>query len=165
MKYYVIYSFDCATENTKNAEDLSEKWKKIFEQTEDDDSYDLAYLGDIWAEEGNGFHRKYCGELTKEQLKEFIWDMGLYYDCETMGSLTLEYGHLPAFSMRADNMFSDFIDCCYVSPLIENPLSQVFEGPEEFDELPSDLRDILVDQVSERMCRNFERIQSVFQAS
>jgi len=59
--------------------------------------------------------------LTKEQFTRFVEQLGLYAeDIETMGSLTLEYGRLPAISFNYETYYgNEPILNAYVTPFPE----------------------------------------------
>jgi hypothetical protein len=99
MRFYVIYSFDL----TKNVsvKEYQPPFLKKWDLTEGDEQYEFSYLGDSFKK---GKHRKYVGELNKEEFTEFVNKTGLTYeDVETMGSIT-DRGWLPAFSFHGDSM-------------------------------------------------------------
>lgn len=65
-------------------------------------------------------HRKYVGLLTAKKLEEFLDSINsIVGTCDTMGSITLEYGWLPAVSFETEN--SECWECIYVSPVIPFP--------------------------------------------
>jgi hypothetical protein len=93
---------------------------KRWNLTEGDECYEHDYDG---PEYKNGKHRKYTAELSKDQFKRFIDDTGLIMqDIETLGSLTVEYGHLPAFSFDGDRYdYPELIwQNAYVTPFPEH---------------------------------------------
>lgn len=130
-RVYIIYSADILgvpseIEEMSPVKRLPEQ-ADAWDQTEGDEQYDFGYLGDEDrvsyypfgyldreglepAEEGQpcgeGLHRKWVGDLSREQWLAFadafcidLDDNELPRDYEpTMGSIT-EYGHLPAISV------------------------------------------------------------------
>jgi hypothetical protein len=101
-----------------------------FTQTEGDEQYDFGYLAAEGAssrylpyepdfdeeERGEGQHRKWVGELSREDWRIFAdayqidldpaTDLPLRYE-ETMGSIT-QYGHLEAISVDNREGWNDF---------------------------------------------------------
>lgn len=59
--------------------------------------------------------RKYCATLTPDQLIEFMKETEFTDTCQTMGSLTLEYGMLPAISFEYYDY--NYSVNAYVSPV------------------------------------------------
>lgn len=57
--------------------------------------------------------------LTPEQLMQLISDRCLYFSSETMGSLTVEYGWLPAKSYESETDWYNNRTNAYISPLFE----------------------------------------------
>lgn len=133
------YSGDAASERARIA--------AKFTETEDDDEYQFGYLGEETgnvtyfpfgykdaeghelAEEGepsgDGLHRKWVGELTADEWQVFAeaYCIDLTDDgqperyTDTMGSLTLEYGHIAAVAVEnTEGWNSNVIDSTmYVS--------------------------------------------------
>ncbi len=65
--------------------------------------------------EGYG-HRKWTAELNREDFDAFLDQSGLYAeDIETMGSLTIEHGWLPAISFNDEEAYAN----AYVTPFPE----------------------------------------------
>jgi hypothetical protein len=115
MKFYIIYSFDC--KRNISVERFKPPFIRKWDLTEGDEQYEYDYLDGDYK---NGKHRKYTAELNKEQFKQFVDDCCLYMeDVETMGSLTIEYGHLPAFSFNGENEFAIW-QKAYVTPFPEH---------------------------------------------
>lgn len=107
LEFFVIYSFDinleCKVDNYKpNNKTL--KHMNLTETKPDD--------YEIWKHK----HRKYVGMLSKQEFKDLCWEQGMETEsCETMGSLTFEFGLLPAISMSySDDRTSMNI---YVTPM------------------------------------------------
>jgi hypothetical protein len=46
---------------------------------------------------------KFVGDLDEKDLLAWFEDEFFYYNCDTMGSITTEYGHLPAHNYIADH--------------------------------------------------------------
>ena len=98
----------------------------LWDQTEDDSSYEYGYLEGCWEE---GHHRKWAALLTRDQFNEFIERCGLFAeDVETMGSLGAPgfgYGWAPAISFTGDD--EDAIKSAYVTPLPEAKQEELTE--------------------------------------
>lgn len=113
MNFYVIYSFDC--DKDEKISMYAPKRSKSWYRSEAGTCEDIP----------NWKHRKYCGLLTRKELDEFISDQCLEAEnIDTMGSLTLEFGWLPAISMTGysyDSRYNAYLcyQNAYVTPLIE----------------------------------------------
>lgn len=120
VKYQVIYSIDIPRSENETLisdckTDLLRK-TSIFEVTETDpDDFDVKY------------HRKYRGLLTASQTEKFLDEIEAHSTCETMGSLDLNFGWLPAISFETDNSHYGYWDCCYISPVVLD------DSPDDFD--------------------------------
>lgn len=122
MKWSVIYSVD--TKPEQKIERFAPEGEWVL--TEEDDCYDLDYLGEDY--EG-GHHRKYCAYLSDEAFKKFL-DNTLYpaFLENTMGMLGsmledgMDYGWRPAFSFMPElYQWDDPIDQnAYAFPFPEN---------------------------------------------
>ena len=106
-----------------------------FRVTEEDNNSDEYSYCDLTT-----IHRKYVGELNEEEFLDFIRYYEYNLTCDTMGSLTLEYGWLPAFSVELSD--NDNFECLYVSLLFDEKLddeimetieNQIKEAIEEGD--------------------------------
>lgn len=110
IRYYVIYAMDTflKVSRAKPSYIKGKHWK-MTESGKNDD-------WDVKEKKPN--HRKYCGILTADQLKEMLEEEGYWSTCETMGALTLEFGLLPAisFDFEDENSFKN----AYVSPILWN---------------------------------------------
>ena len=80
-------------------------------------------------------HKKYTAELNNEEFIEFAENFNGCSTCNTMGSLTLEYGLLPAFSIDPD---TQNIENVYVSILFEKELEE-----EEMEEIEVKIRELI----------------------
>jgi hypothetical protein len=111
MEFYVIYDFDIPRYRSIawwKPSVAKRKWR----MTEGDDQRNYGY---IFGETCK--HRKYVAILTKDEMKTFCDEQGLYpEETETMGSIT-DMGWLPAISFRSDDQES--IQGAYVTPLVE----------------------------------------------
>jgi hypothetical protein len=58
-------------------------------------------------------------ELDPEELSWLLDDACVGFEAETMGSLTIEHGHLPAVSMEYFDYYTNQITQVYVSPVFE----------------------------------------------
>ena len=126
--FYVIYSFDWREETDPEpdcdingvpvafgGESRFLPDKEVLDKLECTEDDDCADFEDMYPH-----HRKYCGILTQEEFDKFIESTGLVAeDVETMGSLTLEFGHLPAISFNAGYDALGYVNA-YVSPLPQN---------------------------------------------
>lgn len=124
---YVIYSADTVADSPAFIESMApakrhnaSEFADAFVQTEGDEEYGFGYLADgpgrdefrPYADReneddvGNGMHRKWVGELTREQWRAFAEGYCIDLDeddlptdfMDTMGSIT-EYGHIPAVAV------------------------------------------------------------------
>jgi len=118
-EWSIIYSVDTTTDHDPDHWPLirpteSPKWQ----QTEDDDCYDLDRLGGDW--EG-GHHAKWCAYLNQEEFDKFIDTTGLYADdVETMGSLgapNMGLGVVPAISFTDEGVGDTYFAYAYVTPV------------------------------------------------
>ncbi len=109
MKFYIIYSIDCPKDD---------KITRFYPQNIK--PFTITEIEADNPEEQK--HRKMTGLLTKKQFKSFIDSTGLTaQSVETMGSLTMEFGLIPAIS------FWDEIDAysynvrkdAYITPILE----------------------------------------------
>lgn len=69
--------------------------------------------------------RKYCGVLDFDQLIQFLNDCNFHSTCQTMGSLTMEYGWMEAIAFEADcgqDYYSGIYHClnAYISPVYDD---------------------------------------------
>jgi len=97
------------------------------ESDNNSDEYSYANLTTI--------HKKYTAELNNEEFIEFAENFNGCSTCNTMGSLTLEYGLLPAFSIDPD---TQNIENVYVSILFEKELEE-----EEMEEIEVKIRELI----------------------
>ena len=116
MQFSVIYSVD--TPADVDVLDYAPPVLDFWDETEDDDQYEYAYLEGRWEE---GHHRKWCALLTREQFDKFVDHCGLVAeDVQTLGSLGAPgcgFGLAPAISFRSDD--PDAIQSAYVTPIPE----------------------------------------------
>lgn len=103
LSYSVIYSFD-----TDGSVSTSKPphYKKLWDMTECDDIPPWIEITDKHDSFPFHRHRKYCALLTYEQFCEFMEDLGLHYECETMGSIGAPgcgMGLAPALSFSASD--------------------------------------------------------------
>ena len=127
IQFYVIYSFDCPRDISVNT--LKPPAIHNWALTEKDEEFEFDYLGGDWK---NGKHRKYVTKklLSKKQFDAFINETGLKMeDIETMGSLTMELGHIPAFSFKTDDY--NYICSAYVTPFLPKQIEGKEIGTEE----------------------------------
>lgn len=117
MKFYVIYEFD--TVNGHSVKPYNPPFKsKFFPLTECEESEFTSSR-----DPKPGQHRKYAGIVTKAQFQRLIRAQDMRMDtCETMGSLTVELGHIPAVSFYTEGAWASngyISQSAYVTPLIE----------------------------------------------
>ncbi len=116
MQFSVIYSADCPAD--EDIDDFAPPEIDLWDQTEDDSSYEYGYLEGCWE---NGHHSKWCSILNRDQFTEFVEHCGLFSeDVDTMGSLGAPgfgYGWAPAICFNSDD--PDAIQSAYVTPLPE----------------------------------------------
>ena len=88
------------------------------------------------------YHRKYVGHmLTFAEIKELA--EYFYSTCQTMGSLTLEYGHLSSISWNVDDAAGYSLNA-YISPIVYNA--------EEFNKAIESYEEDHIKAVMERDC-------------
>lgn len=97
------------------------------ESDNNSDEYSYVYL--------NTIHRKYTAELNNEEFIEFAENFNGCSTCNTMGSLTFEYGFLPAFSIDSD---TQNIESIYVSILFKEELEE-----DEMQEIETKVRELI----------------------
>ena len=116
MQFSVIYSVDCP--NDENISNFAPPDLDLWDQTEDDEQYELDYLEGSW--EG-GHHRKWAAILNREQFDEFVEHCGLTAeDIETMGSLgALGFGVGWAPAISFDGHDCSALQNAYVTPIPE----------------------------------------------
>lgn len=121
VKYVVLFSvinyitqFKAAnkikdiTPNIINSKVKGKRVYKLSAKEKEELDYDLTM-----------YSHKYLTELNKEQLLELFNECCFRECCDTMGSITLEYGHLPAISFTYYNEgFGQYEYNAYISPLI-----------------------------------------------
>ena len=117
LQFYVIYSFDVPADTSVKRYHPPFK-SKYFPLTECNESEVFYAEHNEYDDHNAGKHRKYAGILTRKQFDALVDAQDLHMeDIETMGSLTMEFGHLPAMS------FNGYGDCAYqnayVTPFIE----------------------------------------------
>ena len=101
-----------------------------FSCTESDnnsDEYNFVFL--------NTIHRKYTAQLNNEEFIEFAENFIGCSTCNTMGSLTLEYGWLPAFSIDPE---TENIENVYVSVLFKEELKE-----EKMQKIETDIKELI----------------------
>ncbi len=115
LKLYVILTLDLSKADRGWAESLKTVKPSIWRKLE---------LTESKAEEPGDIHRKYTGVLSPADFGELLEETGMTYECETMGSLTLEYGMLPAVA---------YSNCAYGDPdwLIQAFVSPVLSHEQE----------------------------------
>lgn len=155
MKFYVIYTIDSSSKDRLNYFKPSDSYRRKLRKTEGNEQ------AGNWVSDWK-YHAKYCGLLTKEQFKDLLIDGSLCFeDVETMGSLTLEYGWLPALSYRDDGLY-DTITGCYVTPMPDVPdrCSKIGLTNEELEEYPEEFRELLQADINHLYDRDWERIKN-----
>lgn len=128
MKFYIIYSIDIPLYNeTVGTETLlnmnvpfyiQNNMDKFIITEENYESDEYEYY------EFKTCHRKYTGLLNENEFLQFISDFVYNPTCDTMGSLTLEYGLLPAFCVEILNNYN--IEDLYISILFDKELENEF---------------------------------------
>ena len=120
MNWSVIYSFEMFNED-RGMLDRYTPQRGDWTLTEEDDQFE----GYDNIEEG--VHRKYCGFITDEELREFLDDILYpYYVENTMGMLGgmtpegMSLGMMPAWSLSPDGDPYAFWMNAYVCPFPEN---------------------------------------------
>lgn len=146
MKFSVIYSFDCP--HDVSVRDFTPTPRKIWQQTEGDESYELSHLEGRWEK---GKHRKMCAMLNFKQFEHFLLDTDLVADStETMGSIGAPgcgFGVAPAISFinsDCDNCYAN----AYVTPIPGE------EPPEGYN---AEMADEAWDQVKELILKRYGR--------
>jgi hypothetical protein len=114
--FYVIYEFD--TMRGESVKPYNPPFKaRAFPLTECEESEFTSH--DVKP----GKHRKYAGILTKAQFQNLMSDQDMIMSStETMGSLTIELGHIPAVAFYCEDVMScnGYVSkSAYVTPLIE----------------------------------------------
>ena len=114
MMFSVIYSFDCPWSQPVGYFMPPKNQRRLWQQTEGDEQYDLAHLEGRWAK---GKHRKLCAEeLTRKQFDESVKHCSLVAEpTETMGALT-GLGWRPAISFNLQDETADGYANAYVTP-------------------------------------------------
>ena len=110
VMYQIIYGIDIPLESDVEISDCkTELLRKtsLFHVTETETDEPETYKA----------HRKYVGLLDAMQTEKFLDEIGAFSTCETMGSLTLDFGWLPAVSFQTESAHFGFWDCCYISPV------------------------------------------------
>ena len=118
MQFSVIYTVDaheCAS-GPDCFKPSAGEWNET-EASEGEDA-EYAYLERGWE---NGWHRKWCAVLGRDDFEAFLSESGLIMeDVETMGMIGAPgfgIGWAPAFSFRGDDC--DTISNAYVCPVPE----------------------------------------------
>lgn len=179
MRFYIIYSVDVQNQihltqfqplNLFNKRDgyriweITESGESEYSYLADENMYDRRQEADAWSGWSPGKHRKYVGELTAKEFRNFLYHTGLEAeDVETMGSLTSHYGWIPAISFTAPMIYpDDAILSAYVTP-IPSVLRSPYSGSEtrEYDQAEED-RQLAIwerfqDAVLRAYCPNYER--------
>lgn len=116
MIFSVIFSVDAPA--CVDIDRYTPPQSELWEQTEGDEGYEYGYMEGSWTE---GFHRKFCALLNRQQFDAFISKLGLYAeDVHTLGSIGAPgcgFGCSPAISFTADD--PDALLSAYVTPLPE----------------------------------------------
>lgn len=114
--FYVILTEQRNSERITNV-GFSQHIKKLIKQKK-------AYPTDHEHEYYDGMHvvsRKVCiDSMSVQDLHDLIDDSCITYECETMGSLTLEYGWLNAKAFRYYDYYSNQETQAYISILWED---------------------------------------------
>jgi hypothetical protein len=113
MRFFVVFSVDCAAGEgigRWNPDSETTQW----ECTEDDKS-EYNCFSDNEGEEERGQHRKYFGDLSRQEFDAFVNRMGLFANSiETLGTLTPYGVVMPAISF--DSNRSNVVLEAYVTP-------------------------------------------------
>ena len=95
-----------------------------------------------YPEELGMYHVKNTAIVDLEGLNEFLYNSGLRYECETMGSMTIEYGIIPAKSFGSYDYESS--ENAYISAIL--PKERVDEvirlqTGKDFSELSDEMKE------------------------
>jgi hypothetical protein len=115
MRFFVVFSVDCAAGNDIdrwNPDSETTQW----ECTEDDESeYDCFSDNEGEEDRPRGQHRKYLGDLSRQEFDAFVNRMGLFAESiETLGTLSPYGVVMPAISFDSDKM--NVVLNAYVTP-------------------------------------------------
>jgi hypothetical protein len=151
LKYYVILTAEYIERNEQGQFNpfkhaLPEVVKRFYPT-------DIEYLD----ENETILSRKYCGELTADELLQFIEDCYFYYTIGTMGSLTLEYGHLDAISFESEAVYPDDVRLnAYISPIPENieEIGKVYENAD------SGIQNSITRQMTEKLMQILDFLEN-----
>ena len=118
--FYVIYSIDAPT----SLHDVQRRMKDNFRGIKFPKGYKKRQTelcgpkNNFDYEEELGFyHVKNVAVVDLDGLNKLVYNTCLVYECETMGSLTVEFGHLPAKSFSV-NDGSEYFENAYISAII-----------------------------------------------
>jgi len=154
LSYYWIISIDIYKPgcNLYNRIDTISQLKpkmlnktSLFQVTEDqpEDEYTLK-------------HRKYTGITDWRQTKELLSQFDFNETCQTMGSLTIEFGLLPAISFNAYDDYGNFNINAYVSPIVENEE----QLSKEFGKLTEEQREAKGKIISNKLGKCLDRLEN-----
>lgn len=80
------------------------------------------------------FGRKYTSLLNRQQLLDLVEECYFDETCDTMGSLSLEYGLLPAISFTCYEIFDIWSYNAYVSPITDLTVDEIETSNEKLKE-------------------------------
>jgi len=129
MHFGIIYTFDIPWDTSVKG--YLPPQRKLWQQTEGDEQYDLGHLGGHWEK---GKHRKLVGVLDKKQFEKFLDETTLYpEDVETMGSLGVPWADPPGLGVAPAVAFTSNDSGGYLSAYV-TPLPDVEPKEEVTDE-------------------------------
>lgn len=109
---------------------------------------EVAYWDEHWMD------RKYCGEIPAKNLPYFLQEIGAATTCQTMGALTLEYGHLPAISFESEGYGYEQRINAYVSPVL--PSEELYKA---FEALPEGQQEVVRERVANELEKSLEYLE------
>ncbi len=149
IQYFVITSLDCEDgEINRNKPGVLKSRKHTYVSESGESEYD--YLRDEDPSSPKLVHRKYCSHLTAKQVKELL-DYDWFETCDTMGSLSLEYGLIPAVSFNFEvggYDYTAFLNS-YISAVVVN--EEELCG--ELDKLDKDTAEIKSKKIGQKLDR------------
>lgn len=122
--FYIIYTCDAPTslhsvQRKAKSNFTGVKFPKGYRKRQTE-LYGPKNAYNDYPEEMGMYHVKNIAIVDLEGLNKFLYNSCLKYECETMGSMTMEYGIIPAKSFTYYDYNTDESENAYISAIVPN---------------------------------------------